>query len=400
LLVVIQFISLMNAQEPPPLGHAMLPYFMLADGFINFNHGSFGSTPRSVIEKQQEYVRMMEAYPDMWFRQQYRAIIEQVRAQMSAYVNADEAELVLVENASSGVNSVLRALNLQQGDTVITLSTAYSMVTNTLTYLTQREGINVIQVPITFPTSADAIIQAVKDSIPNNHNIKLAVFDHISSAPSVLIPIQQLVEVAHSANIPVLIDGAHALGSITIDIKAIGADYYVANAHKWLYSPKGTAFLWVSRSLQSVITPTVISSENRYGITPFSDKYEYTGTRDYTAFCSISAAFEFRNWIGEERIKAYIHDLIVAAGNELATLWETEVLTDDSLVGPMVNVRLPTYNASLANNLTNDLFEQYKMYIVVIPLKGGFWTRLSGQVYLELNDFIKMGAIVKQMLSE
>jgi len=342
----------------------------------------------------------MEAYPDIWFREQYRAIIEKIRLQLSTYVNADEGGLVLVENASSGVNSVLRALKLQQGDTILYLSTAYAMVVNTLSYLNQRDGINLLKVQITFPTTSDTIVAAVKQAIPNNHTIKLAIFSHVTSAPSIILSVQQLVAVCHAANIPVLLDGAHALGSIPIDIKALEADYYVANAHKWLYSPKGTAFLWVSSPLQSVLTPTVISSENRYGATSFIDKYGYTGTRDYTPFCSIGASLDFRAWVGEERIITYIHDLIVAAGKELAALWGTEMLTEDeAMIGPMVNVRLPTNNAQLAMNLTRALFEANQMYIVVIELNGTFWTRLSGQIYLEMDDFRSMGAIVKQMLA-
>lgn len=91
-------------QDAPPLGHAMLPYFKLAEGFINFNHGSFGCTPRVVLDKQREYTDEMEAYPDIWFRHKYRELIGVARKAISKYVNADEKDVVLVENASSGVN--------------------------------------------------------------------------------------------------------------------------------------------------------------------------------------------------------------------------------------------------------------------------------------------------------
>lgn len=62
-------------------------------------------------------------------------------------------------------SSVLRALNLKAGDTILYLSTAYSMVVNTLEYLQQREELNLVKVQIDFPTTTDAIVQAVQEAI-------------------------------------------------------------------------------------------------------------------------------------------------------------------------------------------------------------------------------------------
>lgn len=54
----------------------------------------------------------------------------------------------------------------------------------------------------------------------------------IESTPATVLPIAELISVAHSYGIPVLIDGAHALGNVEIDIQALDADYYLSNAHK------------------------------------------------------------------------------------------------------------------------------------------------------------------------
>jgi hypothetical protein len=61
-----------------PFGHKMLPAFMLAPGFTNLNHGSFGTCPREVVTGQQQYAAMMEARPDQWFRSDFYTILEQV----------------------------------------------------------------------------------------------------------------------------------------------------------------------------------------------------------------------------------------------------------------------------------------------------------------------------------
>lgn len=60
---------------------------------------------------------------------------------------------------------------------------------------------------------------------------------------------------------------------------AIGADYYLSNGHKWLYSPKGSAFLWVTPALQSTIHPLVISFGYLQG---YLAEFDYQGTTDYS----------------------------------------------------------------------------------------------------------------------
>eukprot|EP01116_Phalansterium_solitarium_P006834 TRINITY_DN1922_c0_g1_i1.p2 TRINITY_DN1922_c0_g1~~TRINITY_DN1922_c0_g1_i1.p2 ORF type:complete len:161 (+),score=13.57 TRINITY_DN1922_c0_g1_i1:464-946(+) len=119
-------------QSKTAFGHGMRKEFMLAEGFTNLNHGSFGSTPRKVIDQQRVYTEQMEAYPDLWFRGEYFKYVEKVRSDLAKYVGADSADIVLIENASTGVNSIFRSLKLTSADAVLVTSIAYSMVPNTL----------------------------------------------------------------------------------------------------------------------------------------------------------------------------------------------------------------------------------------------------------------------------
>ena len=113
-----------------------------------FDHGLF------LVIFYQSYELQAESKPDVWFRGGYQELVEQVRAELASFVNAgDEDELVLVENASSGVNAVLRSLNLTSGDRVLILERAYQMVINTLDYLAEREGCSItLGIKVTFFT--------------------------------------------------------------------------------------------------------------------------------------------------------------------------------------------------------------------------------------------------------
>lgn len=72
------------------------------------------------------------------------------------------------------------------------------------------------------------------------------MIDHISSTPAIIFPVKDIVDYLHSKNIIVVIDGAHAVGAIDLDVPSYGADFYFSNLHKWNYAPKSSAFLWIN----------------------------------------------------------------------------------------------------------------------------------------------------------
>lgn len=238
----------------------------MAPTYRNMNFGSFGTMPRRVMEAQQRYTAEMEARPDVWFRSQYKKLVQESRRQLAEMTNADSVDnLVQVENASSGVNAVLRSMLFrprQDGDrdTVLYLNLAYGMVKDTLLWLSKRDPhLTLLQVNITLPLvhgDDSDFLRPVEEALKRHGSrIKIASFSHISSVPAIIVPIEKLASLCKSYGVEaVMVDGAHALGHHPIDLQRIaasGVDFYVANGHKWLYSPKGSAILWISPKWQA-----------------------------------------------------------------------------------------------------------------------------------------------------
>jgi len=193
------------------------------------------------------------------------------------------------------------------------------------------------------------------------------------------------------------VDGAHALGSIPLNLTKLNADFYIANGHKWLYTPKGSAFLWVRKDRQSEIFPTVISDEGQ-GATQFQMEFSWVGTMDFSAWVSFSSAFKFRETYGDQNIMNYVHDLAVSGGKLLASMWATELLVHESLIGPMVNVRIPTNDSSLAQSLPKLLLDKYNTWVPTYGFGNVWYTRVSAQIYNELSDFEYLGKAVLDLL--
>jgi selenocysteine lyase/cysteine desulfurase len=139
-------------------------------------------------------------------------------------------------------------------------------------------------------------------------------------------------------NVKMFVDGAHVLGQLAIDLKDLDPDYYISNGHKWLCSSHGSAFLYVRKPLQSEIHPPVQS--HFYGL-GFQKEFHFTGTRDYSNMFTLVAAIDFRNLLGDEKVRKYNNELCQNAGNMLMKRWNTTGVVPGSMTASLMNIRLP-----------------------------------------------------------
>lgn len=93
--------------------------------------------------------------------------------------------------------------------------------------------------------------------------IKCAVFDHIISTPAITCPIETLQEFFSEKGIPLFVDGAHAINQIDVNMEQLKPAAYFSNFHKWSYTPKNAAFLYISDKFLGTIRPALTG--NFYG---------------------------------------------------------------------------------------------------------------------------------------
>ncbi|CAF1298402.1 unnamed protein product [Rotaria sordida] len=387
-----------------PFGHSLLPLFSLDPSYININHGSYGSAPKYIHEKLREYQLKAERNPDRWFRLDVQIEMENLRKKLSKYVNCDPDDLVILDNVSAGINSILKSLKFQSNETILYYNIAYGMVKLTLQYLsteifTQKQ---IIQIELNHQTiqNTNLLLKKTQDIINKIKNVKLIIFDHISSTPAILFDIESMLKYFHSQGILTLIDGAHAIGAIELNLTKLNPDFYLSNTHKWLYTHRSSCLLYIKKDLQKLIHPIITS----FGyLQSFQNEFFWLGTKDYSSYLTISDALDFRQTIANEiDIYNYNHQLAIQAGYLLAQMWNSSILiSNEKFISTMNNIELPLIINTLdkMNILYQKLINQYNIFLPMIEFDKKFYCRISAQIYMELNDYQTVGKIVLDAIS-
>lgn len=344
----------------------------------------------------------------------YRQCITSAKQQLATMMHIKNAsDTVLVDNASEGINAVIRNLDppLGPSDYILDLSIAYGPFKGLYQWLSSRYGIKILEVPIIWPIkgpeSIIAPIIAALEANASTINIRIAIISHISAYPAVILPVKEIVELFHRYNIPVIVDGAHALGNININIEDMSnVDYYFTNTHKWLYASKSSAILYVRHDHQHLYVPAPAIVDSAM-TDVFESRFIWTGTRDRTAYCAILSALDYRKSLGgEQRIMTYNQELAQYGGNYLAQLWETKILSPENMQSGMTNVQVPTNNFTICQILVDQLYSTYDTMVSGasnIDIEHGnipCYLRLSAQIYQEKNDWHVLGALIIKILKE
>ena len=383
---------------PPPLGKAVRGEWLLDPDWLTVNHGSFGATPRVVLAEQDRWRTEMERQPSRFMRQVLPDALREAADRLATFLGGAGRDLAFVENATVGCNAVLRSLGFGPGDEILMLGHVYGAVRNTIAFVAERSGATIVEVPVSFPRpGADEVVAAVAAAL--TPRTRLAVLDHITSGSALVLPIERLTAACHAASVPVLVDGAHAPGQTAVDLPGIGADWYVGNCHKWLMAPKGCAFLWTRPDRQHDLHPVTISHGYRQG---YLAEFDWTGTRDPSAFLAAPAAIDFHEHLGGAGLRARNVALAAEGGGLLARRLNTDVGAAAEMAGSMATVRLPPVGPATMEGA--GAFRQRllgaRTDLPVFAQAGALWVRLSAQAYNELDDYEKLAGILADLCRE
>jgi isopenicillin-N epimerase len=395
-------------QTPPRFGREMLTHWMLDPEVTYLNHGTVGAVPRPVLAAQQAIRDEMERQPSRFLLREVYPLVGATRRQptrmrqaageVAAFLGARGDDLVFVDNATAGVNVVLRSLAFSPGDEILVTDHSYQTTARLAAFVAERQGAQVRTVRVPYPRfDAAALVDAVAEAM--GPRTRLAVLDHVTSESALIFPLAELAARCRERGVPVLADAAHAPGMLPLDVPALGVDYYVGNLHKWAFAPRSCGILWAPPDRQAGLHPPVISWGLGNG---FTAEFDWVGTRDPSPWLAAVAGIAFARQIGLKAARRYNHDLAWRAAVELTRRWGTPLERDGASVGSMVTIALPDALGSTveeAGQLRDVLLEEDRIEVQIYPGYGRLWTRISTQVYNDWRDIERLGEVIERRAS-
>jgi len=379
---------------------------MLDPKTIFLNHGSFGSCPRPVLEYQIVLRERLERQPVQFLVRELEDLLDQARGELARFVGGCADDLVFVQNATTGVNTVLRSLRFEPGDELLVTDHEYNACRNALDFVAQLWRARVVVASIPFPLqTADQITEAVLAGVTSR--TRLVLLDHVTSQTGLILPIERLVCSLNQRGIDTLVDGAHAPGMVPLDLQRIGAAYYTGNCHKWICAPKGAGFLYVREDRQHLIRPLAIShggNSPRKDRSRFLIEFGWTGTLDPSACLSIPEALRCIGALlpgGWPEVMSRNRALALAGRKTICRALNINLPCPDELIGSLASIPIADANATDAapssplysDPLQDRLRLEFGIEVPIIPWPAPpkRLLRISAQIYNSLPQYELLG---------
>lgn len=366
---------------------------------VFLNHGSFGATPTHIRNEQRGWMNLLEEEPVRFFEDLAEGFMKNSRLALAKMLHCDAEDLALIENATSGVNTILRSLVFNEGDEILVPDHAYQACRNTIDFVAERWKATVVTVNIPFPIEGpDVAFDAVMAGV--TPRTVLAMIDTVTSPTGLLMPFERLVQALEEKGVAVMLDAAHGIGMVPLSLDELGASYTTSNCHKWLCAPKGSAFLHVRRDRQHLIHPLTISHGMTFPLgdtTRFRHEFDWTGTRDISAACSIPATIEYMQTMvdgGWPAIMQLNHDLAVEGRNILCERLGIEAPCPDEMIACIATLVLPSGGSAgiplhEPDPLHKVLQDKYGIQVPVWSWESpkGRYIRISAQLYNHVDEY-------------
>jgi len=358
------------------------PGFLLDPDVAYLNHGSYGACPEPVFREYQRLQAELErgptdfftrrAFTGFWGEDDGTGELARALAALAAFLGARSEDLVFVPNATSGLNAVVRSLDLGPGDEVLTTAHEYGAITRTWEF------------------AGATLIVCEPDEIASRIGpaTRAVSVSHVTSPTALVLPVAEICAAAHEQGVLAIVDGAHAPGQIPLDLESLGADVYAGNCHKWLCAPKGAGFLWARPEHHAWIAPLVVSWGYREDA-GFGERHGWQGTRDPAAYLAVPKALEVHATF-EHEVQRQLAD---EAERRLADLGLPRV---EGLPAPFMRaVQLPPGDPVV---LWERLFRERRVEVPVYEWGGRRLLRVSIGPYNDVADVDRLVVALDDLL--
>jgi len=349
---------------------------------INLNNGSSGVMPNPVLDKYIEYLRQINSFAPYHVFQGWEKACNENLFRLAQLINAKNGELAFVRNTTEAVNLILWGLNWNAGDEILKANWDYPLVDFTCERLKAEYKVNIRSIPENlYGLSDEEIVHLYENNITDK--TKLIILTWITHREGQSLPVKKICQMAKSHDIEVLIDGAHTIGQIDIDLEDIGCDYFASSLHKWLNAPLGSGVLYIKQDRIPSHKPHISFDPK---LIEDKKKYEYLGTRAFQNLMCLGPALDFLELTGikkkEKRLKALSNYWIDALSSEKGL----QIYTDKNRYCAVVSMGLESISAGKIKKILNS---EFGVHVKSSGYPGRSMIRVSPNIYTNFEDLDK-----------
>ena len=361
--------------------------YLLKKDYVNLENGYYCFIPQPTLNKYLEHVKRINFEGSYYMRNQLDLDKRKTAERLSNLVNCDKDELAITRNTTESLDLIISGFPWKKNDEAIFAMQDYGSMQEMFKLTAKRKGIvnKIISVP-NHPENDEEIVSLYEQQITKK--TKLIMVSHMINITGQILPVKKICEMAHSYNIDVLVDGAHCVGHIDVDIKDLNCDYYGSSLHKWLSAPLGTGLLFVKKEKISKIEPILAGHvHQRDNIM----RLNHIGTHPVHSDLAINDAIDYLESIGIERkqnrlryIQRYWSDKLRFKNNIIINT-PTEIQRSCGIANIGVKNKTP-------DELSKILFNEYSIFTVAIDYANVKGCRITPNIYTneeELDYFVE-----------
>ena len=295
---------------------------------VYLDNGATSQKPRAVIEALERYYAAENSNIHRgvhYLSERATAAYEAARDKVRGFVNARrEQEIVFVRGTTEAINLVAQSYGrtfLKEGDEIIVSAMEHHSNIVPWQMLCEQVRAKLRVIPINH--NGELVIEEYCRLL--NERTKFVSITHVSNALGTIVPVKELVRLAHERGVPVLVDGAQAVPHLKVDVEDIGCDFYAFSGHK-MFGPTGVGVLYGRSELLEAMPPyqgggdmisLVTFEKTHYNVLPY--KFE-AGTPHIAGGIGLGAAIDYLAGLSWEQVAAHEHELLTYATAALSDI--------------------------------------------------------------------------------
>ncbi|CCD92970.1 cysteine desulfurase [Bradyrhizobium sp. ORS 375] len=267
------------------------------------------------------------------------------RERVTRFLNARRSEeIIFTRNATEAINLVAASwggANIGEGDEIVLSIMEHHSNIVPWHFLRERQGAVIKWAPV--DDDGNFLIDEFEKLL--TPRTKIVAITQMSNMLGTLVPVKEVVRIAHARGIPVLVDGSQAAVHLAIDVQDIDCDFYVFTGHK-LYGPTGIGVLYGKYDLLAAMRPyngggEMIREVSRDVVTYGDPPHRFeAGTPMIVETVGLGAAIDYVNSVGKERIAAHEHDLLTYAEARLREINSVRLIGTAKGKGPVISFEM------------------------------------------------------------